>query len=116
MQIQVNANDHVSGSDSVAERVKAEIEAELDRFADQITRVEVHLSDTNKAKAGENDKRCLMEVRLTGRQPIAVTNFASTVAEAYTGAVQKVVNHLETTLGRLRDVKGAPSIRDNPLR
>lgn len=36
-----------------------------------ISRVEVHLSDEDGKKGGQNDKRCMMEARLDGRQPAA---------------------------------------------
>ena len=54
-------------------------------------------------KGGANDKRCLLEARLEGRQPIAVTNNAGTHHEAVKGAVGKMKAALDTVLGRLRN-------------
>ena len=54
----------------------------MSRISDHITRVEVHLSDENGDKDGQNDMRCMMEARLEGRQPIAVTHQAATLDEA----------------------------------
>jgi len=66
-----------------------------------ITRVEVHLSDENAGKAGSHDKRCMIEARLEGHQPIAVTDEAETLGQAIGGAAEKLKHSLDHTLGRL---------------
>jgi hypothetical protein len=111
LQIQVNTDDNIEGRDELTQKVQAEIATTLGRFADRITRVEVHLSDENAGKSGTNDKRCLMEVRPTGRQPVAVTHQAGSLAEAWNGASKKMRTVLDTTFGRLDDTKGGASIR-----
>lgn len=111
MQIQVNTDDHVSGRTEVAAQVEAHINDTLDRFRDRITRVEVHLSDENSGKAGDNDKRCLMEARLAGRKPVAVTHSAGSLEEAFGGAADKLKRALESALGRIKDSQGRDSIR-----
>ena len=75
----------------------------LSRFSDQITRLEVHLSDENSLKEGLNDKRCLLEARLEGRQPIAVKNQANNLEQAVVGAVDKLKVSLDTKIGRLKN-------------
>ena len=72
MQIQVNTDDNIEGHDALTAQVEADVRDALSRFAAQITRVEVHLSDENAARGGSDDKRCLLEVRPTGQQPMAV--------------------------------------------
>ncbi|MBE0545141.1 MAG: HPF/RaiA family ribosome-associated protein [Verrucomicrobia bacterium] len=67
---------------------------------DGATRVEVHLSDENGEKTGGRDKRCMMEARLEGHQPIAVTDEAETIAQAIDGAADKLKSALDSTLGR----------------
>ena len=79
------------------------VESGLARFGDQITRVEVHLSDVNGLKHGVDDKRCLLEARLAGLQPLAVSDQADTLHSAITGATRKLVRSLDSTLGRLND-------------
>jgi len=111
MQIQVNTDDNVEGREALVLRVEAEVSDTLGRFSDQITRVEVHLSDENSDKSGTNDKRCLMEARLAGRQPVAVTHTAGSLDEAFSGAAEKLKRSLESALGRLKDHKGRDSIR-----
>lgn len=61
MQILVNSNHSVDVTSSLEEHVKATVESELERFDDQLTRVEVHLNDENSGKSGPQDKRCQME-------------------------------------------------------
>ena len=112
MQIQVNTDDNIEGRDTLSAQVEAGIRDGLSRFAAQITRVEVHLSDENAGKGGDDDKRCLLEVRVTGQQPIAVTHQSGTVQEASEGAVQKMVRKLQSLFGRQNNAKGGHSIRD----
>jgi len=113
MQIQVNTDDNVKGRDELARRVEAEVSHTLSHFSEHITRVEVHLSDEDSDKSSRNDKRCLMEARLAGRPPVAVTNLAGSLDEAFGGAAAKLKRSLESTLGRLKDHKGRDSIRGN---
>jgi len=105
MQIQTNTDHSITGSEGLAAQATAIIESTLARFSDQITRVEIHLSDENGARGGVEDKRCMMEARLEGRQPIAVTHRAATVQQAMDGAADKLKQSIESTLGRLRDIQ-----------
>ncbi len=111
MQIQVNTDDNIRGDESLAAFVESELGKVLDRYSRRITRVEVHLGDENAAKHGANDKRCLIEVRPAGRDPIAVTEHAETVRVALTGAIRKLRTILDSSLGREADHKGAATIR-----
>ena len=102
MQIQVNTDRNISGDDSLAQTVEEILERLLARFANQITRLEVHLSDENStSKSGVVDKRCLLEARLAGRDPTSVSDLAITVEQAVTGAAHKMVSLLESELGKL---------------
>jgi ribosome-associated translation inhibitor RaiA len=103
MKIQFNSDNNITAGEGVKAPLIALIEDDLSKFSDLITRVEVHLSDENSNKNGLNDKRCMMEARLQGRQPIAVTNLADTEEQAVSGAIDKLTASLETILGRLRD-------------
>ncbi len=100
MQIQVNTDSSIPGSESLETTVRQVVESALSRFSDRITRVEVHLSDENGDKGGR-DKRCMMEARLEGRRPAAVTHHAATVPDAVTGAAGQLTRLIESTLGRL---------------
>ncbi|MEO8361931.1 MAG: HPF/RaiA family ribosome-associated protein [Vicinamibacteria bacterium] len=101
MHIQVNTDNHVEGREALVAQVEASVTASLHRFSKRITRIEIHLSDEDGEKHGQNDKRCLMEARLEGRQPTAVTCHAATLEQAVAGATDKLKRSLESTLGRL---------------
>jgi ribosome-associated translation inhibitor RaiA len=103
MQIQLNTDHNVEGHEALAAQVSGTVESALSRFSEHITRVEVHLSDENAGKSGEHDKRCLMEARLEGRHPIAVTHQAATLDQAVDGAAEKLTHMIESTIGRLRE-------------
>ena len=100
MQVLVNSDHHIHGGESVTERVQYIVEAELDRFADRITRVEVFLSDAAGGKHGAKDKRCVMEARPAGIAPVAASNEAPTVLEAIEGAASKLQRALGHALGK----------------
>ena len=106
MQIQINTDHNVQGYESAAATVRDTVENALARFSSNITRVEVHLGHENANKRGSDDKRCMMEARLEGHQPIAVTHYAATVTQAIDGAAEKLLHRLERTLGRLHSHRG----------
>jgi ribosome-associated translation inhibitor RaiA len=103
MKIQLNTDVHIDGTEALAAQVSAMVEQALERFREDVTRVEVHLSDVNGGKNGQQDQRCLLEARLEGRQPVAVTEHAATLEQAVQGAAQKLARLLDSTLGRLHD-------------
>jgi hypothetical protein len=102
MQIQVNTDNHITGREELATQVESIVQQHLRRFSGQITRVEVHLGDTNSHKGGSNDMRCMMEARLEGRPPTAATEQAATLMQAVRGAAHKLEAALDTPLGKLR--------------
>lgn len=102
MQIQVHTDDNIEGGQALKGQVEAAVTKALDRFSGQITRVEVHLGDENSEKGGQSDKRCMMEARLEGRPPTAVTNHAPSLEQAISGAAEKLQKVIDSTIGRLR--------------
>jgi ribosome-associated translation inhibitor RaiA len=103
MKIQINSDNHITGREALVEQAEATVTSALGHLAEQITRVEVHLSDENGEKTGVRDKRCMMEARLEGHQPIAVTDEADSLDEAIAGAADKLKRSLDHTLGRVHD-------------
>ena len=73
--------------------------------------MEVFLSDVDAGKSGANDKRCRLEARPAGRQPLTVTADADKLADAFTGAVEKLARALDNDLGRVKDRNGRETIR-----
>jgi len=101
MKIQINTGNNVEGSEELTQQTQAVVESALERFAQQITRVEVHLSDENSSHKGGSDKRCVMEARWEGMEPVAVTDQAENMEQAVHGAADKLEKMLKHTLGRL---------------
>jgi ribosome-associated translation inhibitor RaiA len=100
MQIQVNTDRHAHGGESLHERVQARVESAIGHLKDRITRIQVHLTDENGGKSGEHDKRCMLEARLAGMNPIAVTHHAETLVQALDGATEKLQHALEAAIGK----------------
>jgi ribosome-associated translation inhibitor RaiA len=110
MQVIVNSNHSIQSSESVAERVEAAVRGAVERHESRITRVEVHLGDINGPKHGDNEKRCVMEARIGGLRPIAVSHQAPTLLEAIEGAAGKLERAVDRALERVAETAG-PSPR-----
>ena len=105
MKIQINTDSNIDGSEAFAAHVKGVVTHAIGRFSDHITRIEVHVSDENGAKSGPADKRCMLEARMEGRRPTAVTHHAGSVHEAVDGAVDKLKHALETMVEKRVDAR-----------
>ena len=111
MQIQVHTNDNIQGGESLVRWAQDEVSQRMARFRDHVTRVEVFFSDVDGGKSGAADKRCVIEARPTGRQPVAVHAEADKVADAFAAAADKLVRALGDDLDRAKDRQGRDSIR-----
>ena len=105
MQININTDSTIERHAGLNEHVESVVDAAIHRFSEHITRIEVHLSDNNSQKSADGDNRCLMEARLTGYQPIAVSDHAATLHQAIAGAADKLKRAIDSALGRLHDSK-----------
>jgi ribosome-associated translation inhibitor RaiA len=106
MQVLVSSNHSITSSEDLVARITGAVTDGLDRFADRITRVEVHLGDVNSHKLGKSDKHCTLEAHVGGLKPIAVHSDAADVAAAVDGAVDKLWRALDRELGRLEATPG----------
>jgi ribosome-associated translation inhibitor RaiA len=105
MQIQVNTGKGMDNSEALQRWASEHLVETLARFQQDITRVEVQLSDENSGRAGAADKRCMMEARLVHHQPLAVNHHAESQDEAFRGAARKLVHALDHAFGKVRDSK-----------
>lgn len=105
MQININSDSTIERNAGLDQHVQSVIGSAIARFQDSITRVEVHLSDKNSQKSADGDNRCMIEARLTGYQPIAVSNHDATLHQAISGAADKLKRAIDSALGRLQDGK-----------
>ena len=103
MKIQLNTDKTINGDVKQQDYFTSLISEELHKFQSHITKIEVHLSDQNGKKEGWNDILCLLEAKIEGKQPIAVSNQADTIELAVSGAIDKLKASLETIIGRMHD-------------
>lgn len=100
MKIQINTDANIQGHEALATQLTATVQHALQHVESHVTRIEVHLSDQNAGKSGQQDKRCVMEARLEGYAPIAATDEAATPEQAVRGAADKLSRLIDTQLGR----------------
>jgi hypothetical protein len=101
MQVQVNTGNGAQNKESLERWASDFLNDSLARFRQEITRVELQLTDENHGKGGAVDKRCMLEARLNGREPLAVNHYAETQDEAIRGASLKLIHALEHAMGKL---------------
>jgi hypothetical protein len=98
VKVQLNTGHEIAGTEELAAAVRSVVENAANGMQDQVTRVEVHLHDENAAKGGDDDKRCMMEARIAGLDPLTVTHRAGSIDEAVDGAGHKLRRVLEGAL------------------
>jgi hypothetical protein len=101
MQVQVNTGNGMQNKEALERWASDYLNDALGRFNQDITRIEVQLTDENRGKGGGADKRCMLEARLTGHEPLAVNHYGENQDEAFRGATQKLLHALDHALGKL---------------
>ena len=107
MQILINTDKNIEGTEAFAEHVRTVVKKTLGHLGDRVSRVEVHLGDMNAAKTGPQDHSCTMEARPNGSEPVAATHKASNSHLAVDGAAQSLANLLRSRFGKMDETKGA---------
>ena len=102
MQINVFSDNRINSDQRTQEWVKQTVEVTFERYLENLSSVEVHLHDENGGKSGPKDKRCNMEARPKGHQPIFVSHDADSLTQAVEGATAKLHNALQHLFGKLR--------------
>ncbi len=114
MQIQLNSDRHITASPALQQSVEAILGQSLKHLATELTRVEVHLNDENSSKGGASDKRCLLEARVNGQQPVTVEHKAANMDQAVRGAADQLTRALKNTLDKRKDKRAEASKRMEP--
>ncbi|RYF13937.1 MAG: HPF/RaiA family ribosome-associated protein [Comamonadaceae bacterium] len=117
MKVQVNTSNDIENKNALESWASDYLNEQLGRFDQDITSIEVQMTDENHAaKAGAIDKRCMMEARVAGRAPIAVTNYAPDQNLAFRGAADKLAHALDHAFGKLdrREHRERDTIRRDP--
>jgi ribosomal subunit interface protein len=102
MNVRVNSDRAIEVDEALKHFIDQEVSHVLGRFTIRLTRVELHLSDVDNMKTGKLDKRCLVETRLAGARPLAVSAKATDIAHAVDEALRKIKRTLECSFGRTR--------------
>lgn len=102
MQIQINYGD-IDNSDSLSDHVEQALGKELEHVSRRLTRVEVHLRDDKQKRRGRDDKRCTMEARIAGEQPLAVEARSHDIYLATSDAAAKLARAVTRRLERLKE-------------
>jgi hypothetical protein len=114
MYVQMNTSNGIENKDTLERWAADYLNEHLARFNQDITGIEVQLTDENHGdKGGVSDKRCMMEARFTGHPPVAVKNFGPDQDLAFRGAAEKLARALEHAFGKLerREHRARGSIR-----
>lgn len=111
MKIQLNTDKNIEGSEALSEPAEAHLQGALARFADRLTRVEVHLRNESAGRSTGDDFRCLIEARPAGMEPVTVTDHAATLDDALHGATDKLETLLTSKFERLEGQETRETIR-----
>lgn len=112
MQVQVNADATIQGGDSLEAWATEEINTKLARLKEHVVRVEVFLTGVDALKStGGPGKKCVLETRANGRQPVAVNAEAEKVKDAFNAALEKLRRAVESDLDKVREKHGRESVR-----
>lgn len=105
MQVLLNTDPHTDGRHEMAQHLQTVVKDALDRFGQQVTRVEAHLSDANsQAKSSDDDIHCTLETRLVGLDAIVVKDHANNAHQAIEGAMRKLKRAVGAELAK-RDTR-----------
>jgi hypothetical protein len=116
IKVQVNTSNDIANKDALERWASDYLSEQLRRFTQDLTSIEVQLSDENAGKGGGLDKRCMMEARVNGRSPLAVTHYGPNQDLAFRGAAEKLAKALDSEFGRLdrREHRLRDTIRRDP--
>lgn len=103
MIIQLNADKNLTIHTEYENQIIEKLSKELHRFTEHITRLEVHLSDENGNKSGIDDKKCVLEAKIEGRPPIAVSSLGQNYDLAINSTIDKLKSSLTTIVGKLKE-------------
>ncbi|SDA49525.1 ribosomal subunit interface protein [Algoriphagus alkaliphilus] len=103
MIVQLNTDKNIEGTAGLETFVSEKVNSGLKHFVENITRIEVHLSDQNADKGGSDDIHCKIEARLEGIQPVIVVGKSGSKEKALDEAVDKMKAKLGTIMGKIKN-------------
>lgn len=106
MLVQINSDNQINANEAMTADLEADVRRRLDRYADRLTRVEVHLRDLDGGRDGSADKQCTIEARPMGLDPLTASATAATLALAMSDAAAKLLVVLDRSFGKQTSRKG----------
>jgi len=104
MIIQVNTDNHTEGKEELNTYITNLVKEKLQRFDNQLTRIEVHLSDENGGgKAGADDKKCNIEARLENLEPVFASSQSDELSKAIHDCLQKIKRGIEHQIDKVKN-------------
>jgi hypothetical protein len=116
IKVLVNTSNDVDNKDALERWASEYLNEQMGRFEQELTSIEVQMTDENHAARGGGDKRCMLEARVNGRAPVAVTAFAADQNIAFRGACEKLAHALDHAFGKQdrREHRARDTIRRDP--
>ncbi|MBP1665702.1 MAG: HPF/RaiA family ribosome-associated protein [Bacteroidetes bacterium] len=102
MKIQINSDKNIQITEKFEKYFSEKINHALKRFDDNITRIEIHLSDQNAQKTSSDDVQCKIEARIRDLKPVIVTGKSNTKEKALDEAIKKMKASLDKVTGKLK--------------
>ena len=106
MLIQVHTDNHIVGRQDTLDQVEGAVRGALAGFEDQLTRLDVYLSDENGPKSAGDDIKCVLETHPAGGKRLAVTQHAGDMMAAVDTACEKLHRLLAEHSNRTHVSKG----------
>lgn len=101
MDIQFNTGNKVDGDARMSAHVEARLRERLARFERRLSRIEVHIRDTDGTRReGPDGIEATLEARPTSGDPIAVTERRETPEAAFGAALQTLVARMDAVFGK----------------
>lgn len=111
MELFVHTDRNIYTDATEERRIEEGLANALERFAEELTRVEVHLSDESAGRSTGDDIHCLLEARPARQDPVTVSHQAATPGEALEGATHKLEALLSHKFERLTEKDRRDTIR-----
>lgn len=102
MQVQIRWGK-LDKSDALGEHVHEQIDHALRHYKARFSRVVIHLHDDNESKGGPHDKRCVIEARPNGAEPLAVEGTGSDLYKTVSAVANKLERAVRHFVDRHRD-------------
>lgn len=103
MEIQINSDNNLRVSKEYNIQLKQLLSTKLRRFDKYLSRIELYLSDVNGSKDGVNDRKCVIEARIKGKDPLVVTSIDENHDKAIALSLEKLKSSLDSVLGKLKE-------------